>query len=85
MEETIKIWHKNGTGRYMVSESSVELLLSKMRVSRIGEKCYINLATPEGGAEIEMSQKSATGMVRAMLTTLPQDEVSALLLELRGG
>ena len=79
MENGVKIHVRNGSGRYMLSETSVDIFLAKMKVSRIGEKCFVNLATPEGGVELELPRSSAVNIIEQFLAMLPHDELRALL------
>lgn len=79
MEENVRIFCRQGSGRYMISESSVQLFLARMKVSRIEERCFVNFVTPEGGVELELPRGSAVDMIESLIMMLPHEDIRALL------
>ena len=79
MEKSVKIFCKQGSSRYMVSETNVELFLSRMKVSWAQEKCFITFATPEGGVELELPRTSTIDMIESLIMMLPHEDIRELL------
>jgi hypothetical protein len=79
MEETVKIYCKHGPNQFVMSETNVEVFISKMKVSWIQGKCLITFATPKGGVEIELPQRSAIDMIESLIMMLPHEDVKELL------
>ena len=79
MEETVKIYCKQGKSQFLVSQTNVELFLSKMKVSWCQERCFITFATPEGGVELELPRSSTKEMIESLIMMLPHEDIKELL------
>jgi hypothetical protein len=79
MEETVKIYCKQGKNQFLVSQTNVQLFLSKMKVSWCQESCFITFATPEGGVELELPRSSTKEMIESLIMMLPHEDIKELL------
>jgi hypothetical protein len=79
MENSVKIFCKQGNGRYMVSETNVEVFISKMKVSWSQERCFVTFATPEGGVELELPRSNMKDMIESLIMMLPHEDIQELL------
>jgi len=79
MGDTVKIYCKQGPSQFLVSETNVELFLSKMKVSWSQEKAFITFSTPEGGVELEFPRSNMIGVIESLIMMLPHEDVKELL------
>ncbi len=79
LENSVKIFCKQGKSQYLVSETNVELFLSRMKVSWVQDRCFITFATPEGGVELELPRSSTIDMIESLIMMLPHEDIQELL------
>jgi hypothetical protein len=78
MEKTVKILLRQGNIQYVVSETNIEYFLSRMKVSRVGETCFIAFQTPAGGIELALPQSNAIDIVESLALMLPHEDMQEL-------
>lgn len=78
-DNVVKIFTKSGSGRYLVSKTTTQIFRSRMKISRFGERCFIDFGTPEGGVELELPKEFGKNLVETMMSMLEPEEVKEIL------
>jgi hypothetical protein len=73
-ENTVKVYMRSGTDKRLVCETEMRLFRANMRIHRRAERCQVVLATPEGGAEIDMPREFTKDMVLDLMFMMEQED-----------